>query len=82
MEWIEKQIKIMNQGKERGKKIKSLPVVLLATAKQQTYIVELTNLVPLERKKNKNEVSSRLCLIITYIIAQETLSKFQKNKIK
>ena len=53
MEWIEKQIKIMNQGKERGKKIKSLPVVLLATAKQQTYIVELTNLVPLERKKIK-----------------------------
>ena len=43
----------MNQGKERGKKIKSLPVVLLATAKQQTYIVELTNLVPLERKKIK-----------------------------
>ena len=39
------------QGK--GKKIKSLPVVLLATAKQQTYIVELTNLVPLERKKIK-----------------------------
>ena len=39
------------QGK--GKKIKSLPAVLLATAKQQTYIVELTNLVPLERKKIK-----------------------------
>ena len=39
------------QGK--GKKIKSLPGVLLATAKQQTYIVELTNLVPLERKKIK-----------------------------
>ena len=39
------------QGK--GKKIKSLLVVLLATAKQQTYIVELTNLVPLERKKIK-----------------------------
>ena len=37
------------QGK--GKKIKSLPAVLLATAKQQTYIVELTNLVPLKKKK-------------------------------
>ena len=34
------------QGK--GKKKKSLPVVLLATAKQQSYIVKLTNLVSLQ----------------------------------
>ena len=34
------------QGKEKKKE--SLPVVLLATAKQQTYIVILTNLVPLQ----------------------------------
>lgn len=59
----------MNRGK--GWKKKKVYCDLLAL----TYIVELTNLVPLgktKKKKRKKRVFSRLCLIITYIIAQET----------
>ena len=47
MEWIRNKYKLQIKARE-GEKKKSLPVVLLATAKQQSYIVKLTNLVSLQ----------------------------------
>ena len=44
----ETNINYKSRQEKKKEKKKSLPVVLLAIAKQQTYIVKLTNLVPLQ----------------------------------
>ena len=64
----------INYKSRQGKEKKSLPVVLLVTAKQQTYIVKLTNLVPLQIWIHT--------LWFVFTLAYEITNNCKKKKIK